>query len=435
MPNVTVIVVWGFCLLSVLGESIHSMIVQQFACTLLIVVLAITPGWRWVRRGSGKLALAIAAVALLLTWQHGSIYEALLGTVRYTPVIALLLCVSLIRIPVKASELDITLSGLLSRVGPSSRVRLVTATAASLAPILNLGTIAFLGTFLRGKSIPETGAPVAVTRGVGMAMLWAPTFAPIALVMTAFPNVVWTSTLPIAGTLVTVSIVLSARLSAAIEAGQTVSLRLDRLWVGGALVAIVAGTAVAFRNIAGANITASVSASGISGLLFWVIIIEKRKGYFVSKLTEHTQQIWEAVSAEAALFTASGFLATALQQPYWTERLHEFLGFVNEPTWMSMAWLILGVPALAVIGIHPVVPFSILVHAVTADNLGVAPPVLYMTWVVIWMLSLLVSPASALNISASSSFGISTWEIGFQANWRYGLAFGLAAILILHQWS
>jgi hypothetical protein len=135
------------------------------------------------------------------------------------------------------------------------------------------------------------------------------------------------------------------------------------------------------------------------------------------------------------LFTASGFLATALQQPYWTERLHEFLGFVNEPTWMSMAWLILGVPALAVIGIHPVVPFSILVHAVTADNLGVAPPVLYMTWVVIWMLSLLVSPASALNISASSSFGISTWEIGFQANWRYGLAFGLAAILILHQWS
>ena len=145
--------------------------------------------------------------------------------------------------------------------------------------------------------------------------------------------------------------------------------------------------------------------------------------------------MWQAVIAESALFASSGVLAEVLKQPFWATELRHWFAFLNQPTWEAMAALILGVPILSIFGIHPIVPFSILVHSVTPEGLRVAPQVLYMTWVVIWILSLLVSPISALNLSASAAFGVSSWRLGFHANWRYGLALGVSALFILRLWS
>jgi hypothetical protein len=435
MPSFSVFLIWGFCAAAIVGDIAGWQPAQQTAAALLVLALALDARL-WLARGNGRLSLAIGVGALLLGWVAGDPLEALAGLSHYMPVIALLLCVSLIRLPMTASGIDVPLKGLLAKVRKSARSGTVTAASVVLAPMLNLGTLAFMSSFLKEHSRPDTTAPAAVTRGIGMSMLWAPSFAPIALVMAAFPNVAWVSTLPIAIALLAGSVILGARVRGDIDVGlPPQELHWNRLWMAAGLIAVALATSISLRIIADAPLTAAVSSSGVAVFLVWLAVSPSKRIEWTALLSAHTTRMWQAVIAESALFAASGVMAEVLRQPHWASLLQHWLAFVNRPTWEAMAMLILGIPALAMIGLHPIVPFSILVHTVTPEGLGVAPPVLYMTWVVVWILSLLVSPVSALNLSASAAFGVSSWRLGFQANWRYGLALGVAAVFILHLWS
>ncbi|MEK8089329.1 hypothetical protein [Thermithiobacillus plumbiphilus] len=435
MPSHSVFLIWGFCAAAIVGDIAQWPALQQTATVLLVLALMLDARL-WITRGSGKLSLAVGVGALVLGWLAGDPLQALMGLTHYTPVIALLLCVSLIRLPMTASGVDASIKGVLAKVRKSARSGTVTAASVLLAPMLNLGTLAFMSSFLKDNSRPDTTAPVAVTRGIVMSMLWAPSFAPIAMVMAAFPNVTWISTLPIAITLLAASVILGARVRGDIDTGLLPSeIHWHRLWMAASLIAVMLATSILLRVLVDAPLTDAVSASGVVVFFVWLAVAPSKRSEWVTLLSAHTAYMWQAVIAESALFAASGILAEVLRQPHWASMLQYWLSFANQPTWGAMTTLVLGIPALATIGLHPIVPFSILVHTVTPQGLGVTPPVLYMTWVIIWVLSLLVSPVSALNLTASAAFGVSSWRLGFQTNWCYGLALGVAAVFILHLWS
>ena len=429
--------IWSACGLSLVGDLADMREAKAAAAVLFSVVLLLHRG-PWMRRASGRLAVAIAGGAVILVALHGHSAALVVGAAQNVSVVVLLLCVSLLRLPVKVSGLDQELALPLRHVGEKARVFAVTLLSSLLAPILNLGTVAFLGAFLKGRSNPEASVPQAITRGVGAAMLWSPTFAPVALVMAAFPQVSWASTIPIAMPLLAFAVILALLVGGgrvAIPDLGTLREGVNLLRVA-TLMAAVAGAIGTFRVAIGFPVTASVSLAGLVGFLLWFSCLDRISFDRVLKAAaEHTSVFFDQIAAEAALFLAAGLLAQAFSVPHWAAILDRALGFVHQPTWQAMASIVWGVPLLAVLGVHPIVPFSILVHFVTADSLGVSPPVLYMMWVVVWMLSLIVSPASALNMAASASFGLSSWRLGSGSNWVFGAAFAMVALLVLHNHS
>lgn len=432
-------VVWVAAASYLVGEIARSPAFTAIAAILLMLALLMSVG-SWITKRSGKLAVIVGGVSFGLLLNHGDVSEALGKTGSYVGVVILLLCVSLIKLPVKEMSLESTVNGLLGAVRRRHRITTVMLSSTLLAPLLNLGTVALLGELLRNKSQPPVSVPRAVTRGVGAAMLWSPTFAPTALIMMQFPNVPWTHTLPLAIPLVIVALVMSLHDRGEVNVQQDTKsyppaarLTLTRASV---LVALIAGAMLAARAWIGMSVTSAVSLGGILGVFAWYLVfgwkstLDKR-----AVLRDHTESTWRQMSAEASLFIASGLLASVLQEPYWSQALEPMSAWLNTSSWLSWGAIMLGVPLLTVAGVHPVVPYTVLVHQITAAGLGVEQTVLYMVWAVVWMLSLLLSPVSALNLSASVSFGISPWRVGLAANWSYGLLFGVTAMVILRQWG
>ncbi|MHB8697711.1 MAG: hypothetical protein ACYC9J_06690 [Sulfuricaulis sp.] len=431
--------VWVAAAAYLIGEMARLPVGTAVAALLLILTLLMSAG-SWITKRSGKLAVAVGGLSVGLLLYHGNVGGALSKTGSYVGVVVLLFCVSFIKLPVKQMALETTVNGLLGAVRRRHRIATVMLSSTLLAPLLNLGTVALLGTLLHNKSQPPVSVPRAVTRGIGAAMLWSPTFAPTALIMMQFPDVPWTHTLPLAIPLVIVALVMSLPDRGEVDVKQDKEPKPPAaqatLARAVALVTLIAGAMLVSRAWIGMSISAAVSLGGILGVFLWYLIFGWESPLDIhTALRDHTESTWRQMSAEAALFIASGLLASVLQEPYWSNILSPLSAWFNTSSWFSWGAIMLGVPLLTVAGVHPVVPYTVLVHQVTAAGLGVGQTTLYMVWAVVWMLSLLLSPVSALNLSASVSFGVSPWRVGMVANWSYGLVFGVIAMVILRQWG
>lgn len=422
---------WFSAILSLVGGLTCSRITSILAAAIMSAVLVVTAS-SWLKRASGRLAAILVTVALVLASLHGSPLHVFKGMVVYLPVIVLLLCVSFIRIPVRLSRLDGVLITFLGRIQARHRLKVVTVLSAALGPVLNLGVIALLGSFLKDHSVPEGGAPSAATRGVAAAMLWAPTFVPMALVMTVFPSIQWSATLylsvPLAAAALTLGVLPQAHIVTPREIPESTAPQALKV-IG--LVCLFAGVMAAVHVLGSVSFIESLSIAGLGGSILWFALGKSGAGVpLVSVFRTHTQTVWAAINAEAALFLASGMLAAALKDPYWAHQVTAMTWFVHQATWTAVAAIVLGVPLLALFGIHPVVPFSALATTVSAAQLGVSGPVLSMMWVVAWVLSLVLSPISALNLTAASAFGVSPWRLGLRGNGLFALLLGMTAVVI-----
>jgi hypothetical protein len=108
------------------------------------------------------------------------------------------------------------------------------------------------------------------------------------------------------------------------------------------------------------------------------------------------------------------------------------LDFLNQPGLIGLSMIVLGVPLLTICGIHPMVPFSILAPIITSASIGLPETSLYTMWIVVFMLSMLLSPASVLNILTASSFNMTTWSLSVKAHALYAAAFAAIGIAVLY---
>lgn len=416
------------------------------AAGLLLVVALCRPPAVWLSRPSGKLAVALAAASLLLA-RPASIEAAsalFLGTFKYLAVIVLLLCIPLLRLPFLRGRLDAVVVRYLHRVPAAHRLRAVLAAAVVMTTVLSLGTVGVLGALLKGRSQPELAAPRMIMRAVVATMLWAPTTAAVAVVMNHFPQISWASALPLG-----VPISIGALAIAAFERGSVASEAAGlppgsgaarTLWILGA--ALAAMTSLAHLG-GGLSLTNAVSVSAIAVLVLWFAAFERlplstadapgpRAGEeardVVTIVHEHASKSFAQASPEIALFLASGLFAAALRGLNADAPIAAVAG---AGPWASMALVVFGVPLITSIGIHPIVPFSVLASALTPAALGTSEVGLYTVWVVAFMLCMLVSPVSVLSVTAAASFEIPTARIGLRAHWKYAMAVGMLGMIVV----
>jgi hypothetical protein len=107
----------------------------------------------------------------------------------------LLLCVSLLSLVFKEDPWIKSFGEMLNSPGKWAPYSKAVFSTMLVAPILNMGSIAVMSVALSRGELRQAHYARAVASGAATAMLWSPTFAPIALVMGFFPSIRWTGTL------------------------------------------------------------------------------------------------------------------------------------------------------------------------------------------------------------------------------------------------
>ncbi len=401
---------------------------EAVAAALLIVRLAAGDG-AWLNKTSGRVALAMLLGSALLASRNGH-WDAWFGGLdRYVGVVVLVLCVSFLRLPLQ----HIRIGGARQAGGRRSPVALIATASSAVSPLLNLGTIALLGGLLQTEGRQATSVSGAVTRGVGAALLVSPTFAPSAIVLSELPGVSWVSTLPVAlplfCSLLAMAWLCQSRQSVTWTAARSDGLPGFHLLL---VIALMATLLVALRALADWSIVHSVSAAAVASVLLWRWVFARTGATPVSiRPRQHLSGFWPAIEAEAALFLASGALAGILAaDPGFQAFAQSFVAAAADSPLLLFVTVLVGMPAVTALGIHPIVPFVILVHLIDAATLGLASAQMYVLWVSAWVLAMMVSPVSAINISAATFFRVSPWVLGLRENVPYAALFAAIALAL-----
>lgn len=389
----------------------------------------------WLCKRTGQIAIVMAILAAVGWFFTNSIAttDFLIGASRYNGVIALLLCMPLLRLVFTRAKLEGAMLRLVCLVGCRLRLPALLATASCATLGLSFGTIGVLGACLNGRSRPTMAIPATIMRAVVVTMLWAPTTGSVAVVMATFPNISWGETLALALPLSLVALFLAAMQPGSIEAENAPVCKeggsLGRL---GLFVGLVLGaTAVAHVGLSLPIIYAICVGAFVTTAL-WFFVVE-RVGIWdaIVILDDHFRQTWTRLSPEVALFLACGLMTLVAADASW-------LSYIDLPSavpagaeWLGLAVIIFGIPLFTVLGIHPLIPFTVLSSIVTASSLGLTDAGAYVMWIAMFMLSMLLSPVSVLNVTTAVSFSVPTGRLSLRTHWLYALAFGTAVIVFL----
>jgi hypothetical protein len=136
-------------------------------------------------------------------------------------------------------------------------------------------------------------------------------------------------------------------------------------------------------------------------------------------------EAWAHAGAETALFLACGLVLGFMREPVIAESARTVFAFVPHG-YPGLLVMLVGVPLVTTLGIHPMALFAILAPVLTLVLPGMSEPGVFQAWIVAVGLSMVVSPASILTVTTVLSFGVSADRLCLRGNGLY--AAGLAVI-------
>lgn len=151
-------------------------------------------------------------------------------------------------------------------------------------------------------------------------------------------------------------------------------------------------------------------------------LLQKKIPEYKNSLEGYFDKSLYKCQTEVTLFTAAGFLAASLEISGVSSLIPKLIpGFLTnyQPLLIASLMLLLIIPGQ--LGIHPVATGTAMVAAIKPASIGMAVPTFAWTIICAWLLSNLLSPFSALNLTLSGLSGRPSWQVGLGLSWRYGL--------------
>ena len=289
-------------------------------------------------------------------------------------------------------------------------------TSTFISPFLNMATPVIFGEMLkrRGKGAENTvSVAINIKRGMMVAMLVAPTFAPIALVISSHPLVDWSSTLLYTLPLAALTLLFFTYFKKKIDinggpsALDSSSSESGLKWIFLYLLILLVLTVEFDLSILKGIILSSYMTITIY-ILIKYLNKENHRLYF-SRINEKCKKTLNNINNEALIFISSGLLLSSLS--YVLEKdsiVNEFIASMNGV--MVILFTLLLLPLFTLIKLHPIIGFTLFQPMVYANN-DITDIQKYMIWVCYWVISLQISPLSVINITVANSFNVSLNEI------------------------
>lgn len=414
------------------AEMTHEAAWYVAAAALLVLGLAIG-GRHWMRRASGKVAVVVAGAVLII----GGLLAAdpvkiATAAAPMSSAIVLMLSIALIRPIFSDHRLDTALAALLLRVPACLRPLAIVLATCGCALGLSFGAVGVFGATLKRRAAPASLAACLIMQGLVLSMLLGPSTASVAAVMATYPGVSWGASLTIGLPLLAAGVIVATVL------GRPLVIELGEAQRRGALPAAIAvllaelATAILAHAALGLSMTLAISLASTLVALGCIAIWGRRD--FVAALAradERMHESWHSMMAESALFLACGLVVGLMQTTDLAETAKSLAMVVLPSGFAGIAALLLAMPLLSVIGIHPMVPFAVLSPVIPAAVLGISETGLYAIWIAGFMLSMLVSPVSVLTMVAGITFDLPGHLLGVRGNGLYAAVFAIAGAILI----
>lgn len=437
---------------------------------LAVIALMALTVWRSFGGPSTIFMAMIAATATLVTLEFRNIPSNL----RTTSLILLATSVALLpfaRSPVAAIQRGVFISCLLialmasvmllARCALRSRVvHIIGSNLRAQKPGRRYGSFTFAGQLFSGMlgmaganivmvmAAPpgekhgerKTSAIVAIMRGFSGASFWSPMFGNMAILLTLYPTLRWSEVFPVGVGVAQVTLIVGILLHRfeRQQAGMHTEEEPPSGMVAaaipllGAMIAFLALVLVASR-LAAISTTAAIVLLGP-----WIAVaLHIGMSHRGMRLKEGMRRLREdmlrfpGLASEAILFIAAGCAGSVMGDAFpasWVEAIGATLG--GHPS-LGIAFLMFGIMAIALCGIHPVLTAVFLASTITPDVLQL-PPLLHVSAILTgWGLSASLTPFSVLSLTASRYAGDSLYRISIARNWLFALVNSLLGCAVL----
>ena len=194
-----------------------------------------------------------------------------------------------------------------------------------------------------------------------------------------------------------------------------------RVWMMIGLSLSIVGVILILNLATNWSLLAIVSLMGLTLPSLIALIQNKRKEYRRGA-GDYASKFLLRARVNTCIFSTAGLLAYALE----ISRVGEKIPGLIPSAFMGVPYLlVLSIMLLIIIpgqfGIHPVATGTALVAAVVPSMFGLSVPEFALAIICAWLLSNMLSPFSALNLTLSGLSGRSSWQTGLKLNWAYGL--------------
>jgi hypothetical protein len=373
-------------------------------------------------------AVGILGICMPLLGNSVDAPQLLAAMGRFSPVMALLAGVSLFRHSLTRSGLAAVVSSrLITRpAGARNSVRVALATMA-LTLFTSQGAISMMGAVCGSQVRNRLGIARITMRSLCASMFILPTTVASASIAAAIPHLdsgaVLLFGMPLA------LFVVAGAMTPRLDIGDGRSNACDANRLKPLVLAAMVAAFGAICYVATDKLTWSFAFAMIAGYAFELLVLSGGKA--AQALAKEVPKSVDGIAPELLLLTASSLLIFTIQHADLAAYLPQV---VRAPLGNSYAVgvLLIGVlPAITMLGVHPMILFGIVFPLVDATVLG-PTYVQYLAWTSMFVMSNLLSPVSICSILAATSLQMSSRETSYVSNWRFcTLGMTLAYVYLL----
>lgn len=391
----------------------------------------------------GFMSFALSIILFLYYNAPLSVWQQALQENIYLVVMFTL--VPLLGIPIQHGGYFEALQGVFRRyVYNNSRFYLlVSFVSAFVGVLVNLAVVPLVLQISKAssKSSNKKLLSSAIVRGFATCTIWAPTTAAIALIV-QLSGASWLLFFPYA--------ILCGVISGLVGYFMTMY---EEKGVGDALTSVVEEpdveinvrkvvelsvfgiiliSAIAVVSyITGIHTVIVVSLASLIYPVIWLgiigrlqILIREFKSYFNESLPK--------IKNEIILFVGAGLFATSINYSHLGDYVSVLLSMlVGKNALLLAVVIILAILMLSALGIHPIIPVTIIGGTVKAAAYGVTPTYLALIMAISWAMGISISPSSATVIALSGLTGQSPIHVGLRWNGFYVLIASTVMLITL----
>ncbi|RNF39768.1 hypothetical protein [Planococcus salinus] len=385
---------------------------------------------------TGKILIStLTAGALLMDFSREGLQQFFFGLDTNSNILAIFIFVPLLAIPIQQGQylkyIEIIFSFYIKR---THQLYLFTITAmASIGSVMNLGTIPILYQLTDTRTFQpfDTVRIKALTRGYVLSFMWSPYFISIGLVISYF-DVSWMQLFPIGIILVILSVVVgyliegkhTAEIADDFEKPDRAALKAANRKVLELVLIISAVTAVimVIESLTELSVLAIIPVIAIAASAIWTSLISTKQ-QFTSHIRSFFTGKLPSMGNELSVFIIAGAFGTALLANGADRGIMYLLETFNITHVLMLIPLILVLMTIpAIIGVHPIVSAAIL-SITLSQSPAFLEDHLYLAvgFLASWMVAILVSPFSGLNLIMAAITRKSPFEIALKMNLGFSL--------------
>lgn len=308
-----------------------------------------------------------------------------------------------------------------------------TVAAGSVGAVMNVGTLPILYNLTDTSSFKpfDEVRLKALNRGFVMAFMWSPYFISMALVLSYF-DVTWLQLFPIGLTVTVIMMGIgfflerknSQLIPEAVSANASMTLgAAKRKVLELSLILLALTAAILFiESLTDLSVLTIIPLTAVAVSVVWSLFLGTW-GELFTNLKEYARIKIPSMGNELSIFIIAGAFGTALLNngaDDWIRSLLETLNITHVLILIPVLGLLMTIPAW--IGVHPIITAAILAITLSNSPLFVNDH-LYLSLGLLssWILAILSSPFSGLNLLLAAISGKTSVYIAFKLNLVFAL--------------